>query len=147
MAADLLATVCAEIEARRDRLRPAAEEYEQLLSAAVALGTGAAQTPAEPKRTPPRRKQAPRARQAAPRKAPASPAARRRSSAPASAARNASQQAIVAALEHGSHTVAELAVVTAMPGPSIRESLRRLLKAGTVAKAKRDGKGAYALAS
>ena len=63
------------------------------------------------------------------------------------AQRDAAQQAIVAALEHGSHTVAELGVVTAMSGASIREGLRRLAKAGTVRRAKRegDGKAAYAL--
>jgi hypothetical protein len=63
--------------------------------------------------------------------------------------RDAAQQAIVAALEHGSHTVAELGVVTAMSGASIREGLRRLGKAGTVGRAKRegDGKAAYALAA
>ena len=55
--------------------------------------------------------------------------------------------AIVAALEHGSHTVSELAVVTAMTGPSLRQSLRRLVVAGTVTQAKREGKLAYALAS
>jgi hypothetical protein len=63
------------------------------------------------------------------------------------APRGAAQEAIVAALEHGSHTVSELAVVTAMTGPSIRQSLRRLVVAGTVTQAKREGKLAYALAS
>jgi DNA-binding transcriptional ArsR family regulator len=61
------------------------------------------------------------------------------------APRGAAQQAIIAALEHGSHTVSELAVVTAMSGPNIRENLRRLLKAGAVTRAKREGKAAYAL--
>jgi DNA-binding transcriptional ArsR family regulator len=60
-------------------------------------------------------------------------------------ASGAAHQAIIAALEHGSHTVSELAVVTAMSGPSIRESLRRLIGSGAVARAKRDGKAAYAL--
>jgi hypothetical protein len=61
--------------------------------------------------------------------------------------RDAAQQAIVAALEHGSHTVSELGVVTALSGASIREGLRRLAKTGTVARATRagDGKAAYAL--
>ena len=57
----------------------------------------------------------------------------------------ASEQAIVAALEHGSHTVSELGVVTAMSGPQIRESLRRLLKARKIARARREGRVAYAL--
>jgi hypothetical protein len=59
---------------------------------------------------------------------------------------NGDQQAILAALEHGSHTVGELAVVTAMAGPSIREALRRLSKAGRVTRATREGKAAYVLA-
>jgi hypothetical protein len=67
----------------------------------------------------------------------------------AGAQRDTAQRAIVAALEHGSHTVAELGVVTAMSGASIREGLRRLTKAGAVRRAKRegDGKAAYALSA
>ena len=57
----------------------------------------------------------------------------------------AGEQAIVAALEHGSHTVGELGVVTAMSGADIRQSARRLLAAGKVVRAKRDGRAAYAL--
>jgi predicted ArsR family transcriptional regulator len=53
----------------------------------------------------------------------------------------------VAALEHGSHTATELAVVTALSGASIRKHLRGLLAAGTVARARREGKPAYALAA
>jgi hypothetical protein len=80
------------------------------------------------------------AKEPRPKKAPSTPAAPRVS-------RNESQQAITAALEHGSHTVAELAIVTAMSGPAIREAIRGLQKAGKVKKAKRgDGKAAYALA-
>jgi predicted Rossmann fold nucleotide-binding protein DprA/Smf involved in DNA uptake len=56
-------------------------------------------------------------------------------------------QAILAALEHGSHTVPELAVVTAMSGPSIREALKGLRKAGRVKRATREGKAAYVLAA
>jgi predicted Rossmann fold nucleotide-binding protein DprA/Smf involved in DNA uptake len=56
-------------------------------------------------------------------------------------------QAILAALEHGSHTVPELAVVTAMSGPSIREALKGLSKAGRVKRATREGKAAYVLAA
>jgi DNA-binding transcriptional ArsR family regulator len=58
----------------------------------------------------------------------------------------ASEQAIVAALEHGSHTVSELGVVTAMSGPQIRDGLRRLLKAGKIARTRREGRVAYELA-
>jgi hypothetical protein len=57
------------------------------------------------------------------------------------------QQAILAALEHGSHTVSELVMVTAMSGPEIRANLSRIVRRGKVAKVKRDGDGktAYAL--
>jgi DNA-binding transcriptional ArsR family regulator len=60
--------------------------------------------------------------------------------------RGAAQQAILAALEHGSHTVGELTVVTAMSGQNIRENLRRMLSSGVVTRARREGKAAYALA-
>jgi DNA-binding transcriptional ArsR family regulator len=155
---DLLATVRAEIEARRDRLQLAVAEYEQLLSAAAALEQDAsrsvpAQVAAAASKKPVRRKAgdgvktpARRARSLAD-ATPAPPA-----KAPKAAARpqrGAAAQAIMAALEHGSHTVAELVVVTALAGPSIRESLRALGKAGSVTRTKRDGDGkaAYALAS
>ncbi len=57
------------------------------------------------------------------------------------------QQAILAALEHGSHTVSELVMVTAMRGSDIRGNLGRLARRGKVTKVKRegDGKSAYAL--
>ncbi|HEX5852530.1 MAG TPA: hypothetical protein VFY36_05505 [Solirubrobacteraceae bacterium] len=184
---DLLATIRAEIEARRDELRHAVAEYEQLLSAAAALeeeGPGAPPTPtpapvtrnaplvrrmritskasvvrkapavrraaAPPKAKAPARKTiVPPAAPPAPKPAPAKAAARpEKAPAPARVSRSESQQAITAALEHGSHTVAELAIVTAMPGSAIREALRGLRKAGKVTKTKRgDGKAAYALAS
>lgn len=54
-------------------------------------------------------------------------------------------KAILAALEHGSHTVAELGVVTALPASEIRESLRRLLAGKAIVKTERDGRAAYAL--
>jgi DNA-binding transcriptional ArsR family regulator len=75
----------------------------------------------------------------APSSRPARPAAPRR------APRGAAQQAILAALEHGSHTVSELAVVTAMPAPSIRQNLRRLTLSGAVKRTEREGRVAYAL--
>jgi hypothetical protein len=61
----------------------------------------------------------------------------------------AAQQAILAALEHGSHTATELVMVTAMSSSDIRNNLSRLARRGGVAKVKRagDGKSAYALAS
>jgi hypothetical protein len=61
----------------------------------------------------------------------------------------AAQQAILAALEHGSHTPGELVMVTAMSPTEIRSNLGRLARRGAVAKVKRhgDGKAAYALPS
>jgi hypothetical protein len=75
------------------------------------------------------------------------PVSPRRSAAPKRAQRGAAAVAILAALEHGSHTVSELAVVTAMSGAIINNNLRRLQQAGTITRAKRegDGKAAYAL--
>ncbi len=119
MAAELLAQVCAEIDARLAELRPSVAEYERLLGAAEAIPRAAAK---------PRPSAKPR------------PAARLRK-----ARIGASEQAIVAALEHGSHTVGELGVVTAMSGAEIRESVRRLLRAGRIARARREGRVAYAL--
>jgi hypothetical protein len=65
------------------------------------------------------------------------------------AQRGTAAVAILAALEHGSHTVSELAVVTAMSGQIINSNLRRLQQAGTITRTKRegDGKAAYALAA
>lgn len=54
-------------------------------------------------------------------------------------------QAILAALEHGSHTVAELVIVTALAAPDIREGMRRLRARQLVVKTERDGRTAYAL--
>jgi hypothetical protein len=65
---------------------------------------------------------------------------------PERAARGAAREAILGALEHGSHTVGELAVVTAMSGPNINGNLRRLAVEGVVVKAVREGKAAWALA-
>jgi DNA-binding transcriptional ArsR family regulator len=64
---------------------------------------------------------------------------------PGRAARGAAREAILAALEHGSHTVGELAVVTAMSGPNINGNMRRLLDDGVVVKTEREGKIAWAL--
>ena len=65
---------------------------------------------------------------------------------PERAARGVVREAILAALEHGSHTVGELAVVTAMTGPSINGNLRRLVADGAVVKTEREGKAAWVLA-
>jgi hypothetical protein len=174
--ADLLSRIVGEIDARCDELRPLVAEYERLLGAAEALerdnGSAARKLRTAPTAptAPPAAAAAPALVPAAAKTARA-PAARKvtgaRRESPAStmgragstaskrgqsasagtrAVRGAAQTAILAALEHGSHTVAELAVVTAMSGPSIRVSLRRLLGTGAVTRAKRDGKAAYALA-
>ena len=118
---DLLSRVRREIEERKRQLRPAVEEYGGLLRAAEQVGAPGAR----------------RSRAGWP------GAGSRGGRAP----RGAGQRAIVAALEHGSHTAGELAVVTAMPAASIRRHLRGLLQAGVVSKAEREGKPAYALSS
>jgi Bacterial regulatory protein, arsR family len=131
MAPDLLTKIRGEIDLRLRELRPMLEEYKKLLAAATTVEeeTRAAKGPAAPGRTVP------------PGASTRNGAGPRRVRAP----RGAAQEAIVAALEHGSHTVSELAVVTAMSGPSIRQSLRRLVVAGTVTRAERESKPAYAL--
>jgi len=132
VAADLLARVRAEIDVRLAELRPSVAEYERLRGAAGALYEGADAPVVEAGGgARPRPAATPR------------PAAKPRQ--PAKPRLGASEQAIVAALEHGSHTVSELAVVTAMSGPDIRESVRRLLRAGKIARARREGRVAYAL--
>jgi len=161
MADDLLEKVRVEIAARLRELRPLVAEYEQMLAAAEALGLGAAKsTSAAPR---------PKARSGRTRavgigagasespgagagvmarerpREPRSTRAARGASVRERAPRGAAQQAIIAALEHGSHTVSELVIVTAMSGANVRDNLRRLLKAGSVTRAKRDGKAAYAL--
>lgn len=59
------------------------------------------------------------------------------------------RQAIVAALEHGSHTIAELVMVTAMSTAEIRSNLSQLARQRKVTRVKRqgDGKSAFALPS
>jgi hypothetical protein len=157
MASDLLTTVRSELDARLRELGPLRAEYERLLAAAEALGAtpgGAVAAPNAIERTPSgspttphrRTRRSPVARATKPTRAPARarrPGARGRRR----AAQGAARQAIIAALEHGSHTASELVSVTAMTGPNIRNNLRRLLREGTVRKARRDGKSAYALPS
>ncbi len=57
------------------------------------------------------------------------------------------RQAIVAALEHGSHTISELVMVTAMSTAEIRTNLNQLARQRRVTRVKRqgDGKSAFAL--
>ncbi len=59
---------------------------------------------------------------------------------------SASAKAILAALEHGSHTAAELVMVTALNDAEVRESIRKLIAREAVSRISRDGKPAYALA-
>jgi len=165
MATDLLSTICREIDERLTELRPLLAERQRLLVAADALveaGQGAVEAgarPAGPTRnsravasTPVKR---PRRSSPKPKLKPESarqPAAKsERSEAPQSkakperAARGAAREAILGALEHGSHTVSELVVVTAMSSPNVNGNLRRLEAEGVVMKAEREGKPAWAL--
>jgi hypothetical protein len=138
--ADLLTRIRAEIDSRMRELEPLRDEYGELQSILELLAQGlTAPVPV-----------AARARASARARARASASPRRtRAGTTARRGRGASTdiagQAILAALEHGSHTVAELVVVTAMPAPAIRDSLRRLRARGAVVKTDRDGRAAYAL--
>jgi hypothetical protein len=148
MAVELLARVHAEIERRLVDLRPAVEEYEQLLGAAGLLETDPVEG-AAPRKSPAGARPARGAASsngATRRRAPAAPKRAARARAPRRPD-GAAEQAITAALEHGSHTVAELVLVSALPAADIRAGLRALLKAGTVTRARREGRAAYALSS
>jgi phage-related tail fiber protein len=157
---NLLSTIRGEIDARLADLRPLLAEHEQLLAAAAALDAPAQPThaPASPRDS--RATARPRvsraravraelskqARSAAAEPAPSKRTSTRRArSKQPRAVRGAAREAILGALYHGSHTVAELSVVTAMSGPNIRNNLNRLLAEGAVAKTEREGKLAYAL--
>jgi hypothetical protein len=164
MARDLLSEICREIDERLQELRPLLAEHEALLEAAAALdaaGSGllAADT-LEPSSAPQAtaggavKSRAARTRTAKTRAAagpggrPAPKAARTAlRPKPAPAARSTAGATILAALEHGSHTVSELAVVSAMSGPSINSTLRKLVSERAVVKTEREGKPAWALAT
>ena len=141
--ADLLTRIRAEIDARLSELRPAIAEYERLSTAAEAL---AAKGRAAPR---PAARAAPQPPAAAPARAPAKTKARpktaRRVRKRERTAQSPTGQAILAALEHGSHTVAELVLVTALPAADIREALRHLRERDAIVKTDRDGRSAYAL--
>jgi hypothetical protein len=143
MPADLLTTIRDEIDARLRELRPLLEEYEELLSVDDALAreqAGAGSRGAAITRARSARERKPtRARARVGR-----PAGKATSRAPR-APRGAAGRAILAALEHGSHSVRELVVVTAMNDANIRANMRRLLDDGAVVKVTREGKAAYAL--
>jgi DNA-binding transcriptional ArsR family regulator len=172
MAPDLLSTIRSEIDERLTGLRPLLSEYERLLAVVDALqaagregGLPAAMKTASPMKHSRGRGQSdatapttvsssldgrldaelvklPQAAEAR-RGAPSQPAAAK--SRPARALRGAAREAILAALEHGSHTVGELAMVTAMSGPTINGSLRRLAFEGAIVKTERKGKTAWLL--
>jgi hypothetical protein len=80
---------------------------------------------------------------------PAAPLVLRKPVAPAArkprAVERSTRETISGVLEHGSHTVAELAVVTAMGIPALNNSLRKLAAEGLVAKTQREGKVAWSL--
>jgi DNA-binding transcriptional ArsR family regulator len=173
MAPDLLSTIRREIDERLSELRPLLAERERLLGAIQALEDAAAAEagaelvpepvaaqpvmPVKPVRRQTRLGAARRGSAAgvieraasgpevttAKRKV-AKPAAEEEPK-PARAVRGAAREAILAALDHGSHTVGELAVVTAMSGPNINGNLRRLAAEGAVVKTEREGKIAWAL--
>jgi hypothetical protein len=151
MADDLLSTIRAEIDARMGELRPAFEEYEGLRAAVDALGVSGPSSGVSSGRT---KRAGSRTRAGAGgvgarrgRPPGSGKGGRAPRSASGRAPRGAAGKAILAALEHGSHTVRELVVVTAMADPNIRANLRRMLADGTVARVSRDGKSAYALPS
>ncbi|HTR72591.1 MAG TPA: hypothetical protein VMG80_03270 [Solirubrobacteraceae bacterium] len=58
---------------------------------------------------------------------------------------SSTDRAILAALEHGSHTVAELLVVTGLPAREIRDSLRLMRMQRAIVTTDRENKTAYAL--
>lgn len=158
MASDLLSTIGEEIDARLRELRPVFAEYERLLVAVEALDVEAVSEPAAPAQSPApaiadlaappaaKRRAAPAAkgRKAAPRATVTRARGRARTKAPSR--RSETEETILGILEHGSHTVAELVVVTAMKTASINSSLRRLRADGAIAKTEREGKVAWQLA-
>jgi hypothetical protein len=172
MATDLLSTICREIDERLNELRPLLAEQEQLLGAIQALEEAEAAeassklvpesvaaeppTPVKPARRKTRLGGARRGSAAgAIERAASGPAkvatAKRKVAKPAAeekperVARGVVRETILAALDHGSHTVSELAVVTAMSGPSINGNLRKLVAEGAIVKTEREGKAAWAL--
>jgi hypothetical protein len=157
MPLDLLSKICRELDERLDELRPLLAEHERLLDAAAALEVGgsgmvAADTLEFSPAAQPVDNDVPKPRIARTRAVakPARTAPRAVRSAtppkPVPAARSAAGETILAALEHGSHTAGELAVVTAMSGPSINGNLRKLVSEGAVVKTEREGKAAWASA-
>jgi len=139
--ADLLSTIQGEIAARLRELAPAIAEYERLRTAADALGVEESAASRPVPRSVPRTDTPARASA----KTSARAKVRQRARGRERAVQSPTDQAILAALEHGSHTVAELVLVTALPAGEIRDSLRHLRKRKTIVKTDRDGRSAYAL--
>ena len=140
---DLLSTIRSEIDERLQALRPLLAEHDQLLDALSAIDarTGSPSDEASaPTRTATPGPGRPRRSTKATGKSSRSASAKR-----TRAPRGAAREAILAALEHGSHTVSELVLVTAMTGPNVNGNLRRLLAEGAIAKTDREGKTAYTL--
>lgn len=146
MGTDLLGDIRREIDARLGELRPALREYEQLLDAARALESEQARA-LESEQAPPVER-----RRAAATPRALTPALARGGSKPSPkkavrAVRGTAREAILGALEHGSHTLGELVVVTAMSSANVNGNLRRLAAEGVVAKTQREGKTAWVLAA
>jgi hypothetical protein len=157
-ASDLPERVSREIELRLRELRPLVDEYEELLAveetldAEAARGATAAPARALAPSPSPRKTSRDVASRAHARTRAKKPPVQLVDDPPRPpkqerAPRGAAAEAIVAALEHGSHTVGELTIVTAMSAQNIRNNLRRLLQASTISQTKREGKTAYTLAS
>ncbi len=132
METDLLTRIRGELERRIEELRPLCEEYQRLTEAATTLETVETAPPAPVESVPPTSAQ---------------PVKAVRQRAPKRTVSNEVGKAIVSALEHGSHTVSELVMVTARSPAEIRGGLSRLRRQRKVTKVKRpgDGKSAYAL--
>ncbi len=144
MAPDLLSTIRDEIDERLNELRPLLAEYEQLLGAAGAIELAAA-GPARVEAGDRLNGDLATRLQTAEVQTAIAPRRRATGPKPERAARGAVREAILGALDHGSHTVGELAVVTAMSGPNINGNLRRLALEGVVVKTEREGKTAWSL--
>lgn len=160
MPLDLLSKIRREIDERLNELRPLLAEHERLLGAAAALEAAGSTAVAADKleRLPVSRgigsdTDTANSRTAKTRAAVEPVRSRPRSARsvarqkPRRVARGAASETILAALEHGSHTVGELSVVTAMSGPAINGNLRKLVSEGVVVKTEREGKAAWALAT
>jgi hypothetical protein len=163
MAPDLLASIRDELDARLNELRPLLPEYERLLAAAAALDAQAAAQPSAENGAAPvsrknaaapvSRKPAKRATRAARVAKPKTGggrvilprSAKARSTKQQSGPLSRTQKAILAALEHGSHTPSELVTVSAIGSSEIRTQLSRLLESGKIARINRDSKIAYEL--